>query len=304
MGYFMFMQEQRATVPGWINKPNSELQLLCDPLWKKLTQVEKAKYKQMKKSLKQKKKQTKKQAILQPKLPVKVVKQIELEGIHLPIRVLQVERPDYVWVLPDHTAPEVRSLLGDLAKMTLEVLEVKELTTATFTCDGKMYLCRVAEKMLVVTRRTVITVKDELVTSLASLAPLAVRVNVSNMVGVRNTDRNNRRIEKKLQGGKLTMILNKAGAASFYKDKQEIVFRKSNSQCETSSSGSIEQDLEKCCLSETVSVDEGLWDEVLRDYYPQEDELHREKKLVMANNSQSGAHYRNRRSCKSSKTQT
>ena len=42
------------------------------------------------------------------------------------------------------------------------------------------------------------------------MAPLAVRVNVVNVMGVRNTDRNKRRIERKLQAGKLTMCLNKA----------------------------------------------------------------------------------------------
>ena len=41
------------------------------------------------------------------------------------------------------------------------------------------------------------------------MAPLAVRVNVVNVMGVRNTDRNKRRIERKLQAGRMTMSLNK-----------------------------------------------------------------------------------------------
>ena len=38
-GYFLFMQEMRRKKPGWANKGNTELQSLCDPLWRKLPKV-------------------------------------------------------------------------------------------------------------------------------------------------------------------------------------------------------------------------------------------------------------------------
>jgi hypothetical protein len=114
MAYFLFMQEQRVTVPGWINKANNELQLLCDPLWKRLSQTEKAKYKDMKKSLRQKDREMRVKTRME-------VKRIEFEGKRWPISVSQVESPGFVWVTPDHAAPEVRKLLSDLAKLPLEV---------------------------------------------------------------------------------------------------------------------------------------------------------------------------------------
>ena len=50
--YLLFMQEMRQTRPGWANKGNHELQVLCDPLWRALAREEKYKYKMMKKDFK------------------------------------------------------------------------------------------------------------------------------------------------------------------------------------------------------------------------------------------------------------
>ena len=50
--YLLFMQEMRQTRPGWANKGNHELQVLCDPLWRALAREEKDKYKMMKKDFK------------------------------------------------------------------------------------------------------------------------------------------------------------------------------------------------------------------------------------------------------------
>ena len=50
--YLLFMHEMRQTRPGWANKGNHELQVLCDPLWRALAREEKDKYKMMKKDLK------------------------------------------------------------------------------------------------------------------------------------------------------------------------------------------------------------------------------------------------------------
>ena len=47
--YLLFMQEMLLTRPGWANKGNHELQVLCDPLWRALAWVEEEKYKMMKK---------------------------------------------------------------------------------------------------------------------------------------------------------------------------------------------------------------------------------------------------------------
>merc|ERR1719460_1770164 len=50
--YLLFMQEMRQSRPGWANKGNHELQVLCDPLWRALAREEKDIYKMMKKDLK------------------------------------------------------------------------------------------------------------------------------------------------------------------------------------------------------------------------------------------------------------
>ena len=137
--YLLFMQEQRVTVPGWINKSNSELQLLCDPFWKRLTEAEKSKYKEMKKSLRRKDREMR----VSGRIPQEV-KKIEFEGKQWPITVGQVESPDFVWVVPDHSSPEVHKLLVDLGRLPLEVFQVGMLPSASFSSDGKIYRCRVA----------------------------------------------------------------------------------------------------------------------------------------------------------------
>ena len=56
-GYFLFMQEKKSSVPGWSHMSNSELQRMCDPLWKALSKEEKERYKRMKKDINMKTKE-------------------------------------------------------------------------------------------------------------------------------------------------------------------------------------------------------------------------------------------------------
>ena len=104
--------------------------------------------------------------------------------------------------------------------------EVGKLPTADFSSDGKIYRCHVAAR----------SEGRETRPSLVNLAPLAVRVHVSNMDRVSNTEKNRRRVEKRLVGGRgsLSMSLDKTGAATFFKNGQEIVFRKSSEQADKS----------------------------------------------------------------------
>ena len=50
--YFLFMQDMRQNHPGWANKGNHELQVLCSPLWRDLPREQKEEYKTMKKEFK------------------------------------------------------------------------------------------------------------------------------------------------------------------------------------------------------------------------------------------------------------
>ena len=92
MAYFLFMQEQRCR-PGWAGKSNNELQALCDPLWKRLSQEEKARYKDIKKSMRKKERE----ARLATRIPQEA-RRVDFEGQQWPVTVRQVESPDLIWV--------------------------------------------------------------------------------------------------------------------------------------------------------------------------------------------------------------
>ena len=95
MAYFLFMQEQRCR-PGWAGKSNNELQALCDPLWKRLSQEEKAKYKDIKKSMRKKERE----ARLATRIPQEA-RRVDFEGQQWPVTVRQLESPDLIWVSGD-----------------------------------------------------------------------------------------------------------------------------------------------------------------------------------------------------------
>jgi hypothetical protein len=140
----------------------------------------------------------------------------------------------------------------------LQVQEVGELPTADFSSDGKIYRCRVVAR----------SEGRESLLSLVSLAPLVVRVHVRNMERVSNTERNRRKVEKRLKGGNLSMCLDKTGAATFFKKGQEVMFRKSRDQPEVSSllAGGV-GDQEQSSPEETETESEEP-----RDSSPQETE--------------------------------
>ena len=114
--YFLFMQEQRQRVPGWANRSNAELQLLCDPLWKALSKEEKSVYKEQKKALRK----TERENRLQVRIPQEA-KRIEFEGKRWAVKVCRVESPDLIWVVPNINHLAVQRLMSDIAAAPLEV---------------------------------------------------------------------------------------------------------------------------------------------------------------------------------------
>ena len=100
--------------------------------------------------------------------------------------------------------------------------------------------------------------------SLGSLAPLAVRVHVKSCAGVSNSERNRARVERKLAGGGLTVMLDKKGAATFFRAGEVVVFRKS-AVAAVSSQSSSPQDTEE--EEETTSPEEPNTEEILRDNF-------------------------------------
>ena len=96
--------------------------------------------------------------------------------------------------------------------------------------------------------------------SLASLFPLAVRVHLASVKGARNTEKNRARVEARLSGGELEVCLDKRGAATFFKDGQEVVFRRPGAVAESTQT---ESDSE-----ETTSPDESSIEDVLKGGEP------------------------------------
>ena len=91
-------------------------QALCDPLWKRLSPEEKARYKEMKKSLRKQERETR----VMPRIP-QGVRRVEFEGRRWRVAVARVESPELIWVVPDPSDPRVQCLMIDLEAAPLQV---------------------------------------------------------------------------------------------------------------------------------------------------------------------------------------
>ena len=107
--------------------------------------------------------------------------------------------------------------------------------------------------------------------SLASLFPLAVRVHLASVKGARNTEKNRARVEARLSGGELAVCLDKRGAATFFKDGQEVVFRRPGAVAESTQT---ESDSE-----ETTSPEESSIEDVLKGGAPGNPEVNASMKM-------------------------
>ena len=253
--YLLFMQEQRYIVRGWANKSGAELQKLCDPLWKALSKEEKAVYKEQKKSLKM----TRMEQHFQARIPQEA-KRVEFEGKMWRVRVARVESPELIWVVPDTSDMAVQKLMLDIEAAPLEVFQVGQLAGGDFSKDGNMYRARMLTGGTLKRRN-----------SLASLFPLAVRVHLASVKGARNSEKNRARMEARLSGGDIAVSLDKRGAATFFKDGHEVVFRRRGA---APSSLSTVSDAEERTILDEMSIDEAC--EGVRDRGTNDDGQHPE----------------------------
>ena len=106
------------------------------------------------------------------------------------------------------------TIFSPLNIKSVQVFQVGQLAGGDFSKDGNIYRARVMPGGNLEKKH-----------SLASLFPLAVRVRLASVKGARNTEKNRARVEARLSGGQLTVCLDKRGAATFFKDGQEVVFR-------------------------------------------------------------------------------
>jgi len=241
------MQEQRNTVPGWANKSNTELQALCDPLWRKLNREEKDKYKQMKKAYKeneQKEYDHRLSTALRSESKTSVV-------------LGYVETPNIVWISKVSEVEKVEKQLSNMTMVPLQEVKNGTVAACRFSEDGEVYRCQVlaVEDADMVTIRYMEFGNTETVdrkelchlpSSLGKLAPVAVRVRLWGMVGVKNTENNRRKVEKKLNVENLEVSLDKEGYATFYSSGIHICFKGSKTEKKYShSEDRLHQDLDE-----------------------------------------------------------
>eukprot|EP00092_Neocalanus_flemingeri_P016858 GFUD01018235.1.p1 GENE.GFUD01018235.1~~GFUD01018235.1.p1 ORF type:complete len:703 (+),score=228.32 GFUD01018235.1:78-2186(+) len=252
--YFLFMQEQRKLVPGWSNKSNTELQELCDPLWRRLDKEEKDKYKKMKKALKRERLEEDHQRngmVMHVDRRTKVV-------------VGQVEKPDIVWVSPVREVNAVQKQLAELMMVPMEQVEVGTMAACKFSDDGVVYRCQVVtmdgkEDMVMVKymefgnqEKVKINELFHLTASLCKMGPLAVRVWVGGMEGVKDTEKNRAKVEKRLSVEELEISLDREGKATFYDGGKLIALKGSRSNEGSTKSDGIESSLEMQKLGQEV----------------------------------------------------
>eukprot|EP00092_Neocalanus_flemingeri_P085320 GFUD01107358.1.p1 GENE.GFUD01107358.1~~GFUD01107358.1.p1 ORF type:complete len:692 (+),score=227.91 GFUD01107358.1:78-2153(+) len=259
--YFLFMQEQRKLVPGWSNKSNTELQELCDPLWRRLDKEGKDKYKKMKKALKRERLEEDHQRngmVMHMDRRTKVV-------------VGQVEKPDIVWVSPVREVNAVQKQLAELMMVPMEQVEVGTMAACKFSDDGVVYRCQVVtmdgkEDMVMVKymefgnqEKVKINELFHLTASLCKMGPLAVRVWVGGMEGVKDTEKNRAKVEKRLSVEELEISLDREGKATFYDGGKLIALKGSRSNEGSIKSDGIESSLEKQKLGqEGVQEEDGF----------------------------------------------
>jgi len=224
------MQDQRKLVPGWAGKSNHELQLLCDPLWRKLDKSEKSKYKKAKREYREK---MFNHSLSNASSTSNIcLKKVTIENI---------ETPDVVWI---SNVEEAEKINKEISKIALVPLERKNIAIGTvalckFSEDGELYRCKVTgimEDEAVLKIRYLDYGNCEVVSenklfhapaSVIKLSPCASKVKISGMEGVKNTEKNRNKVLKKLDFDSLEVSLDARGYATFYVNEEIISFKRS-----------------------------------------------------------------------------
>jgi len=238
--YFLFMQEQRKKVPGWANKTNNELQALCDPLWRKLDKEEKDKYKQMKKAYKEKERNETEEKFAS----------LMHTGSKTSVVVGHVEKPDIVWVVKTKDMDFVQNQLTNITMVPIDVVKVGTVAACKFSEDGVVYRAQVLsmENINEVVIRYMEFGNTEMVDqkelchlplSLSKVGPMAVKVKLVGMEGVKNSEKNRLKVEKKLDVDNLEVSVDKEWGATFY--SSGIALRLKGSKAERNEINPIEE---------------------------------------------------------------
>ena len=150
--YLLFMQEMRQTRPGWANKGNHELQVLCDPLWRSLPRAEKEKYKMMKKEFKiadRNKLVEERQAEEAKKKPRPDAWLKFFPGDKTRVYLMDVLSISKVRVSPEKEVKKMQKFLSredlDLVHFNPDMVFVGLEAIARYSEDNSLYRCRVID---------------------------------------------------------------------------------------------------------------------------------------------------------------
>ena len=167
----------------------------------------------------------------------------------------QVDRPDIVWVTKVKEMEDVQKQLAKAVMVSLPIEEVNVGTVAAckFSGDGELYRCQVValqeEEDLVLVRYmdfgNMEKVKKpelcHLPSSICKMGPVAVRVRVGGMEGVKDNEKNRAKVEKKLGVEDLEVTLNREGLATFYDYGKLIAFKGSKSKVDSEKESEVVQ---------------------------------------------------------------
>jgi len=150
--YLLFMQEMRQTRPGWANRGNHELQVLCDPLWRALAREEKDRYKMMKKDFKMAdrmklvEERKAEEAKMQPRSDAWLK---FFSGVKTRVYVMDVLSISKVRVSPEKEIKKMQKFLSqddlDLVQLNPDMVFVGLEAIARYSEDNSLYRCRVTD---------------------------------------------------------------------------------------------------------------------------------------------------------------
>ena len=118
----------------------------------------------------------------------------------------------------------------------MEEVKVGTVASCKFSVDGKVYRCQIItmgeEEDFVLVRymdfgnmeKVKKTELCHLLSSLYKMGPVALRVRVGGMKGVKDKEKNRAKVEKKLGVEELEVSLNREGFTTFYDNGKLITF--------------------------------------------------------------------------------
>merc|ERR1719234_2503249 len=162
-------------------------------------------------------------------------------GSKTSVVVGHVEKPDIVWVVKTKDMDFVQNQLSNITMVPIDVVKVGTVAACKFNEDGVVYRAMVlsmesTNKVMIrymeFGNSEIVDQKElcHLPSSLVKVGPLAVKVRLVGMEGVKNSEKNRRKVEKKLDVDNLEVTVDKKWLATFYSSGVAIKFKGSKDE--------------------------------------------------------------------------